>query len=227
MTTKITYCQFTEGQIEESGLLSPERMAEVSAAINARIVPCCLPDGKALTNAFVADHGEEGKFVYARCDNASAFEYMRRSVLPAVLTPEELECINEHCLSARETELNEKRFKEAKKVEAWDDGAWLGDNYYHSMDDLCDHLECEGEEWPEYVWGAKPKTVIHEIDVADVFECQICDHGWEDMSVDDLKGVEELQAALNKFVEANAVVYSFLPDYKTAVLLAPWKAANN
>jgi len=44
-------------------------MAEVSAAINTRIVPCCDASGAAIKNAFIADHGGEGRFVYARCDS--------------------------------------------------------------------------------------------------------------------------------------------------------------
>jgi len=225
MKTALKYCQFCEDQIKESGLLSPERVAEVSAALDARIVPCCLPDGTPLKNAFVADHGEEGRFVYARCDSANTVEYMRRSCLPAVLTPAELELINETCLDAREVTQNKERFAKAKKVEAWDGGAWLGDRYFSTMDELCDHLESEGEEWPEYVWAACPTTVISTLDVADVVENHISDRGWEDMETSDLNGVAELQAALDAFIKANEGVVSYLPDFKTAILLAPWKQA--
>ncbi len=93
------------------------------------------------------------------------------------------------------------------------------------MDDLCDHLESAGEEWPEYVWAAKPTTVIQGLDVASVVEHRIEAHGWEDMDDNDLNGVAELQAALDKFEEANATVKSYWPDYTTAILLAPWKQA--
>ena len=222
---KLTYCQFCEEQIKESGLLSPERVAAVSAAIDSRIVPCCLPDGTPIKNAFVADHGSEGRFVYARCDSPSMVESMRRSCLPAVLTTEEMKLINETCLDARSAELDKERFAKAQKIEAWDGGAWLDDRYFSSMEDLCDHLECEGHEWPQYVWAAKPQTVIDGLDVSDVVEHQICDRGWEDMDTGDLNGVSELQAALDRFVEANASVKSYEPDYRTAILLAPWKQA--
>lgn len=225
MKTKLTHCQFSEDQIRESGLLSPERMAAVSAAIDARIVPCCLPDGTPVKNAFVADHGPEGKFVYARCDSDSTVEYMRRGCLPGVLTPEELDLINETCLSARSSMLDKERFDKAQKVESWDGGAWLGDRYFATMEELCDHLANEESEWPEYVWAAKPQTVIGSLAVADVVENQISDRGWEDMDTSDLNGVAELQTALDQFVEANASVQSYEPDYRTAVLLAAWKNA--
>lgn len=223
MKTKLIYCQFNEDQIRESGLLSPERMAEVSAALDARIVPCCLPDGSPIQNAFVADHGAEGRFVYARCDSAHTVEYMRRSCLPAVLTAAELDIINETCLDAREAEKNGERFAKATKVEAWDGGVWLGDRYFSSMEDLLDRLEDDEEEWPEYVWAACPSVVIGKIDVADVVENQICDRGWADMETSDLNGVAELQAALERFTEANASVVSYQTDYRTAILLAGWK----
>jgi len=148
---------------------------------------------------------------------------MRRSCLPAVLTPTELDVINDKCHEAREDALNKERFAKAAKVEAWDGGVWLGDQYFSSMDELCDHLESHGEEWPEYVWPAAPQTVIGKLDVADVVENQISDRGWEDMETSDLNGVVELQAALDKFVEANAAVKSYRPDHKVVILMAAWK----
>jgi hypothetical protein len=148
---------------------------------------------------------------------------MRRGCLPAVLTAAELELINRTCLDARSSEQEKAHFAKAAKVESWDGGAWLGDRYFSSMDELCDHIESHGEKWPEYVWAARPQTVIGSLDVAGVVENQITDRGWEDMETSDLNGVAELQAALDRFVEANAAVHSYVTDYSTAILLGAWK----
>ncbi len=222
--TKPRYCYHNEDQLRESGLLSPARMAEVTAQIEARIEPCFDRAGLELKHAFIAEC-PEGRMLFARVDSDGQREYLRRSVLAGVLTDSELEIVNRDCSSAQEASKSARDFEKAKKVEAWDGGAWLGDRYFPSMDELCDHLESEGDEWPEYVWAAAPMTVIYARDVADVYESQICDRGWEDMEASDLNGVAELQAALDAFTKANETVKSYLPDYKIAVLLAAWKAA--
>lgn len=225
MKTNRKFCQVNESQIQESGLLSPERMAEVTAGITARISPCFDSEGKELQGSKIADLGEEGRILFARCEDASAVEYMRRTILPAVLTESELDLVNEDCINARETEKSALAYSKAEKVESWDGGAFLGDQFFSSMDDLCDHLECTGEEWPEYVWAAYSEPVIRPIDVSEVVENEISDRGWEDMDMNDLNGVSDLQAALDKFVQANATVLAYHPDYSKAVLMAAWKAA--
>lgn len=221
---KPTFCYHGEEEIRQSGLLSPERMAEVSTTIDARIEPCFDAKGVKIANAFIAEC-PEGRMLFARADDDSSRAYLRRSVLAGVLTEAELELVNKRASGARASVQDAERFAKAKKVEAWDGGAWLGDRYFSSMDELCDHLESDGEEWPVYVWAAEGQVVIPGLGVDDVVEHYVCDRGWEDMSIDDLHGVAELQAALDKFVEVNKGVESFNPDYSTAILLAPWKAA--
>ncbi len=221
---KKKFCQVTEQYVRESGLLTPERLAEVTAEIDRRIEPCFDRQGRELKEAFIAEC-PEGRMLFARVDSDGQREYLRRSVLSGVLTDAELDMVNNRCIDAREVKRSAEFFTKAKKVEAWTDGAFLGDRYFSSMDELCDHLESEGEEWPQYVWAAQSKTVIGKLDVADVVENQISDSGWEDMDTNDLNGVPELQAALDKFAEANATVKSYWPDHSTAILLAAWKAA--
>lgn len=222
--TNRKFCYSSEEQVRESGLLTPERMAEVTAQIDARIEPCFDRAGNQLKEAFIAEC-PEGRMLFARVDSDGQREYLRRSVMAGVLTDAELELIDKHGSAARSQRKSEDAFAKAKKVEAWDGGAFLGDDYFASMDELCDRLASDGGDWPQYVWAAKPQTVIGQLDVSDVVESQICDRGWEDMDTNDLRGVAELQAALDKFREANASVQSYWPDYSTAILLAPWKEA--
>lgn len=222
--TEKPFCYYNEEQVRESRLLSPERMAEVTAQIDARIEPCFDGAGNKLKEAFIAQC-PEGRMLFARVDSDGQREYLRRSVLAGVLTEAELKLVNDRCSSERSAAKDAEAFAKAKKVEAWDDGAFLGDRYFGSMEELCDHLECKGGEWPEYVWAAKSQTVIGGLDVARVVESDLTDRGWEGMDTNDLKGTVELQVALDKFTEANAGVKSYWPDQSIAILLAPWKQA--
>lgn len=224
--TKPDYCHYNETQVRESGLLSPERMAEVSAAIDARISPCFDAQGVEIPKAKIADCGpKKGRLLFMRFDHDQDMEYMRRDIMAAILTDEELELINDRCLSESSAAKEAEQFAKAEKVEAWDGGVFYGDDYFASMDELCDRLNDDNDDWPKYVWAAEPETVFTGCSVADVVEDSISNSGWEDMEVDDFKGVAELQAALDKFTEANAGVHAFHPNYKKAVLLAAWKEA--
>lgn len=223
--TKVDYCHYNETQVRESGLLSPERMAEVSAAIDARISPCFDAQGIEIPKAKLADCGPtKGRMLFMRFHHDPDMEYMRRDIMAGVLTDAELEMINERCLSERSAAKEAEQFEKAEKVEAWDGGVFFGDTYFSSVDELCDTFEQDGE-WAEYAWTATPETVFTGLDVAGVVEDAISNHGWEDMDVNDFHGVSELQAALDKFTEANAAVHSYRPNYKKAVLLAAWKEA--
>ncbi len=222
--TKSKFCYYSEEQVRESGLLSPERMVEVSAQIDARIEPCFDRAGNKLAEAFIAEC-PDGRMLFARVDSDGQREYLRRSVLAGVLTDSELEMINARCSAQSSARENAEHFAKAKKVEAWDGGAFLGDDYFSSMDELCDCIESDGSEWPEYVWAARPQLVLRDLDAADLLQSEIENRGWEDMDIHDFHGVADLQAALDKFKEANASVKSYWPDHSTAILLAAWKAA--
>lgn len=225
MTT--TYCQYNETQVRESGLLTAERMAEVSREIDARISPCFDREGREIPQARLADCGRhKGRLLFARFDYATAEEYMRREIMSGVLTDDELKLINDQCTGAHQAAQDAERFDKAEKVEAWDGGAFWGDDYFSSMDELCDRIVSDGDDWPKYVWAAEPRVVIDGLRVSDVVEHQMCDRGWEDMDMHDLHGVDELQAALDKFTEANKGVMSYEPNYKKAILMDAWKAAE-
>lgn len=225
MNSPQQYCHYSEQQIRESGLLSPERIDEVSAAITARITPAYDGAGKELSQAAVADLGNGDRLLFARVDTASAMEYVRRTVIVAVLTDVELALINKHCLEAQSTAKNALRFAKATKIESWTDGVFHGDDYYASLSDLLEHLENHGDQRPEYVWAAEPTTVLTELHVGDVVEGAISERGWEEMVTDDFEGVAELQAALDKFVQANSGVTSFRPDFSKAILLQACRTA--
>lgn len=221
------YCQYSESQIQESGLLSEERFREVQAAVTSRISPAYDRDGKEIGHAQVVHMADGTRWLHPCVDKDHAKEYVRTNALVDVLTEAELELINKHCLQASRERREKEQFEKAEKVTEWSDGAWLGDDYYHSMDELLDALAESEDEWPEYVWAARPKAVIGKLDAWSVCESDVCDSGWEDMDENDLNGMAELQAALDRFTDANADVVSYDTDHRKAVLLAGYKAKQN
>lgn len=214
--------------IRDSGLLSPERLAEVTAAVEARISVPQDTTGRPIESARLADMSPWPRLLYTRMDHESNWEYMRRSLLAVVLTAEELELVNKHTHRYSDQARDQKRFEAATKVAAADWNGWVcdGDSYYPSVDELVAHWkdvvergEMGYNDHPKYVWAARPAQIIQAFDVADAIENQIDDRGYEDMSILDLNGVSEFQAAIDAFVKANENEVSYQMDRRTAITI--------
>jgi hypothetical protein len=120
-----------------------------------------------------------------------------------------------------EDERESARYAKAKKITAdeYDDGfVFSGDRFFSSLDEALDYFEDE-EFRPEYVWACK-NIGLPKADIESVIE-RLIDNMWEDASADDLKGVDELQAAIDKFNEENKSVGVWNVDYSTAITIPP------
>jgi hypothetical protein len=115
-----------------------------------------------------------------------------------------------------------ERMERAEKLEDWDGWVWDdgrsgidGNGYFQSLDDYVEELtdEIEPDNWPEWVHVTRETPVAINLD--HVLE-SLCEGGYEDMA-DDLKGVEELQKAVDVFNEANKGVIVYDGDYSRAV----------
>lgn len=218
------YCHMNLDQIRESGLIEPARLAAIERDLDSRISIPLTAAGLKIESARVADFGGGRLMLYPRMDHDLDGTYMRRQLLEVVLTQEELKLVNDDCLSASEAKRQAAQFAKAARVSwsGYQGGAFWGDTYYHSMDEALDMIVSDherGDDWPTHVWAATARTVIPELDVSDVTEHYVADRGWEDCSIDDLEGVTELQAALDRFVDQNVNVLSYSPDYSTAIML--------
>ena len=111
-----------------------------------------------------------------------------------------------------------ERFEKSKKIteaEYTGDHVYCGDEYYDSVEDAIDQYD-ERQE-PEYVWACQDKK-LPTVDLEDV-TCNLIDNMWDDAGTSDLNGIEELEAALKAFNEANESIQLWEPDYSTAILV--------
>jgi hypothetical protein len=117
-----------------------------------------------------------------------------------------------------------ERFEKAEKRTGWD--GWVyregtgRDGFSESLSDFWENWENDhaaGDEPPTYVWACTE----HHFARADLDEIteRIAENGYEDFDGDDLRGLVEFKAAIQRFNEANHDLVSYAPDYRVAVLL--------
>jgi hypothetical protein len=111
-----------------------------------------------------------------------------------------------------------ERFEAATKIKASEysgEHVMCGDEFYESVEEAIDQF-LEGQE-PEYVWACRDHG-LPIVDVEDVIS-NLLDNMWDDADTSDLYGLNELEAALKAFNEANKSIRIWEPDYSTAVLV--------
>ncbi len=131
------------------------------------------------------------------------------------------------CSACRQKDFEEKerakeleRYRDARLItEAEYDGGMIysGDRYYDSVEDLIEHCEAYETPIPVYVWACK-NVGLPLVDISDITD-RLIEEGWEDMDESDLYGVDELNAAIDAFNEANRDVAVYQADYSTAIKL--------
>jgi hypothetical protein len=133
--------------------------------------------------------------------------------------------ICEDCYSQNERVKEHKRFEAAEKLMPgqWNGPVVLGDDhYFDSVGDLLaefseDGFNGDGEELPEYVWTCDEDHFVRvDIEAVDTaYEGE----AYDDFDPNDLKGREDLKAALAAYCEANKDVVSWKPNRKRCVVL--------
>ncbi|HZP06812.1 MAG TPA: hypothetical protein VFB43_18070 [Terracidiphilus sp.] len=138
------------------------------------------------------------------------------------------------CLDCRDAEWREReRIKEAERFEKatkilpseYKGGMVYGrdDRYYEDVESAIDDY-LEGQE-PEYIWACKDVGVV-KATTESLYE-NMLEHMWEDADVNDLNGVDELEAAVAAFNIANESISVWQPDYSTAILIEKTVAAHS
>ena len=117
----------------------------------------------------------------------------------------------------------EERFDKATKVLAkdWDgEQCYYEDHYFETVDEFMEWAEdnfINESHYPDYIWNAENQGV-RKADIEDIIT-NCVDSLWEDADESDLNGVDELQAAVDAFNEANKSVKCYMVDFSTAIIL--------
>lgn len=211
--------------ILESGLLSPERTAEIEAAMVADTSPVFDKSGALAVNAKIITQGGKRVLILDGSDQDYAREYHRRNHFAEFLAQDEIARLNARTFSARAKRRDVEQFEKAEKIDAKDWPGWVcagGDSFHASVDDWLEHWAenyTEGDDMPTHIWAAEPEVVVPELSVFEVVQNDIEARGWEEMNEDDFCETVKLQDALDAFVAANREVVSYRENPKKAILV--------
>lgn len=134
------------------------------------------------------------------------------------------------CRKADDDERHVQRIERAEKLAEWDDWVWVhevshNEGFFESVEALVEWLADNWEdygpeeraEWPAYAFVCKGSVFL--LDLEDELYSACEDH--HDGAADRLVGVKELQAAVDRFNEANAHVVTYHPDFRRVVAVPP------
>ena len=214
------YCNYTIDQISESKILPEARVAELKEKLRTLPYEAFTKDGTRIPCVLVAPTTTgDSAFLMGRGD---ALGFMNRHILQTLLTPEEIEVIENHWSDARHAKREADEIAKAQaagkiiQADQWGDGVFDGGDYFATVDDL---LDCMDDELPKYLYAAKPRKVV-DGDILDNLLTQLQEDGWEDMTDEDFHGVEELRAAIEAFKKANENVVVYEEDRSTLIDMA-------
>jgi hypothetical protein len=109
-----------------------------------------------------------------------------------------------------------ERYTKAAKIKASEytgPQVFFGDQYYQTVEEAIDGCDSP----PEYVWAAK-NIGLRKATTEDLIE-RVLEEAWEDADSSDLNGLDELQAAVDAFNEANSGIDVYMVDYNEAIVL--------
>lgn len=183
------------------------------------------------TELFLKDGKDAGIFFCEKCRQVAASQYLADRCCKEYLcskcgnaTGGRIWLVCDACRAADESAKERERFEKAEKLTAWDGWVYLEgtgrEGYSESLSDFYDNWgdnHDEGGEPPKYVWACQPRKIV-KAHLDDILE-PMMDDAYEDFDPETLNGLDELQAALDKFNAANKGAISYEIDYSKAVLL--------
>ena len=225
-TKPLVLNSYQMSDILESGLLSPDRIAEIEAAMVADTSTVFDKNGALAVNAKIITQGGRRVLILDGADQDYARDYHRRNHFAEFLTQDEIARLNARTFSARAERRDAEQFEKAEKIDAADWPGWVcvgGDSYHASVEEWLEHWAenyTDGDGIPTHVWAAEPQMVLNGgLDIEDVLHPSIETWGWEDCDSSCFAGTTELQAALDAFVLANQNTVSYRENPKKAILV--------
>lgn len=205
---------------KRSGLLTPERIAEIEAQVAAHTEPLVTKSGKAIENAYILSFPDGTNWVYWVSDHAK-LDYHQRDLIAALLTADELAAIKADSGRAYESAREAARFEKATKIPdtEYSGPCFWGDEHYWGIDEAIEAIVDNGGddgEVPAFLWAAKDELMIPALDANDLLEryTRECDDEI------DLEGMIALQLALDDFVAVNRGFKTYDIDYSRAIVLS-------
>ena len=165
-----------------------------------------------------------GKCGHVKSSDVEAESCCRPSICPCGKNPNDPGwTLCNDCRRSKEIERERARFEKAEKVTAWDGPVYLegaGNEFFSDLEEFLQWWQDEAVDWdgepPAYVWTCHVRNTV-SADVSDITEHIEWPEGMEDA---ELKGLDELRAAVDAFNAANAEFKSWEPNYKRALILS-------
>ena len=203
-------------QIKESKLLAPERIVEIANLTQQRFENLYDYKGNKINGVksyFLIENGVKQSYLCNEKMGGYDHDYHVKVILGNILTNEEQELINKHCLRQITFNREQKYFEKAKKltIDQYQGKLCINDNYFDS-DDIPENLE------NNYAWTVTERPVF-KVWAEDIVGDEVANNGYDELEIEDFKGVKELQEALDLFAKKNEDIKSYEANYGVCVLL--------
>ena len=127
------------------------------------------------------------------------------------------------CRDRKEAEMEQSRYAAAEKLTNWDgpifvEGVASNEGFFENVEEYLDLLALDPElEISDYVWvcDSVPMNLLSASEIAE----RACEELFED-AVDGVKGLKDLQSALDRFLDVNNGLVGWSPNYKKCLILS-------
>lgn len=207
---------------------SDERWDEIQRIIHNWVNPK-LEDGRTITGC-IMNPETRIIFIGKSYDELANHmkEYYSKHVFEEILTEEESVLCQSLCSKMFRENYERRLFEKAKKIfeYQWDGPVFYGDDFYMSVDDMRDMLDCDDDQIPEYVFASEECQTFKESDL----EYMIDSHfdrigGFEDWEPNNPAIPNYLKEAWKRFVDENSETY-YEQDHDTIIILNTEKHDN-
>lgn len=212
-------------KLNDLGVLPNERLREAEEFVALdRFSAAKLHDGRELKDLIVHDPSlttwNKGILDYKHY----SCHYLRVELLSKhFFTEDEIDRLNQYANPIWTAQCEKNRFEKARKLkeDEYDGPVYDGGRYYANTEEFRDCFEVnseEGDELPEYLWTCTVRPMVN-IDLGDILER--VGEDIEDFDVDSLRGIKELEAAIEVFNEVNKDRESWFYKSDEVVMLDP------
>ena len=205
--------------LKDSGLLTNERFQELTDYVSDDKFTEVRLDNGAVIDSW-RRHEPSGE-VFCNWETHKNSHYILSLCLEHILTDEEIALVNKCGDDVYRETKNRQMLEKAIKIDYQNyDGYFyaegIGREYFNDLEDLEEECADYDIELPEYAFACESNKIV-KLSFDDLYD-RISDRAYEDFDGYDLTGVEELEAAIEKFNEANKDLICYNPDFTKVIL---------